>query len=49
MVYNFKDRTWLQSAPENTGANVIDLGGETSIDGAMNTLNIGTQKTTLQM
>ncbi|KAB0580864.1 flagellar basal body P-ring protein FlgI [Campylobacter sputorum] len=34
-------------APENTAANVIDLGGETSIDGAMNTLNIGTQKTTV--
>lgn len=34
-------------APENTAANVIDLGEQTTVNGAMNTLNIGTQKTTV--
>lgn len=34
-------------APENRSANVVNLGEETSINGALNTLNIGSQKTTV--
>lgn len=34
-------------APENTAANVIDLGEQTTVNGVMNTLNIGSQKTTV--